>query len=62
MKNIKARQQISNQEYLKKKYLKRKNKCYLENRMINMMLAMFYVITGALRNERHLSEPIPYKE
>ena len=27
-----------------------------------MMRAMFYAITGALRNESHLSEPIPYKE
>ena len=26
------------------------------------MRAMFYAITGALRNESHLSEPIPYKE
>ena len=57
-----VRQHISNQEYLKAQCLTLKNKSYFEIRMTKMMLAMFYVITGALRNERHLSEPIPYKE
>ena len=57
-----VRQHISNQEYLKAQCLTLKNKSYFEVRMTKMMLAMFYVITGALRNEMHLSEPIPYKE
>ena len=57
-----VRQHISNQEYLKAQCLTLKNKSYFEVRVTKMMLAMFYVITGALKNERHLSEPIPYKE
>ncbi len=57
-----VRQHISNQEYLKAQCLTLKNKSYFEVRVTKMMLAMFYVITGALKNERHLSEPIPYNE
>lgn len=57
-----VRQHISNQEYLKSQCLLLKEKQYFEIRMTKMMRAMFYAITGALRNESHLSEPIPYKE
>ena len=57
-----VRQHISNQEYLKAQCLSLINKSYFEIRMTKMMRAMFYVITGALRNENHLSEPIPYEE
>lgn len=57
-----VRQHISNQEYLKAQCLTLINKSYFEVRMTKMMQAMFYVITGALRNENHLSEPIPYEE
>ena len=57
-----VRQHICNQEYLKAQCLTLKNKSYFEVRMTKMMLGMFYVITGALKNEKHLSEPIPYKE
>ena len=57
-----VRQHISNQEYLKAQSLSLINKSYFEVRITKMMRAMFYVITGALKNEKHLSEPIPYKE
>lgn len=57
-----VRQYINNHEYLKEQCLSLKNKLYFETRMTKMMRAMFYAITGALRNEPHLSEPIPYKE
>ena len=57
-----VRQHISNQEYLKVQCLTLINKSYYEVRMTKMMQAMFYVITGALRNEKHLSEIIPYEE
>lgn len=57
-----VRQHIRNQEYLKAQCLTLKGKSYFEVRMTKMMLAMFYVIKGALKNERHLSEPIPYIE
>ena len=57
-----VRQYINNHEYLKEQCLSLKNKTYFETRMTKMMRAMFYAITGALRNETHLSEPIPYKE
>lgn len=57
-----VRQYINNHEYLKEQCLSLKNKQYFETRMTKMMRAMFYAITGALRNESHLSEPIPYKE
>ena len=57
-----VRQHISNQEYLKTQCLTLINKDYFEVRMTKMMLAMFYVIKGALKNESYLSEPIPYKE
>ena len=57
-----VRQHICNQEYLKSQCLLLKEKQYFETRMTKMMRAMFYAITGALRNESHLSEPIPYKE
>ena len=57
-----VRQHISNQEYLKAQCLTLIGKSYFEVRMTKMMQAMFYVITGALKNEKHLSEPIPYKE
>lgn len=57
-----VRQHICNQEYLKSQCLLLKDKQYFETRMTKMMRAMFYAITGALRNESHLSEPIPYKE
>ena len=56
-----VRQHISNQEYLKRQSLTLINKSYFEVRITKMMRAMFYVITGALKNEKHLSEPIPYK-
>lgn len=57
-----VRQHINNQEYLKAQCLSLINKSYFEIRMTKMMQAMFYVITGALKNEKFLSEPIPYKE
>jgi len=57
-----VRQHINNQEYLKAQCLSLVNKSYFEVRMTKMMKAMFYVIIGALRNEKYLSEPIPYKE
>ena len=57
-----VRQYINNHEYLKSQCLGLKDKHYFEIRMTKMMRAMFYAITGALRNESHLSEPIPYKE
>ena len=57
-----VRQHISNQEYLKAQCLTLIDKDYFEVRMTKMMLAMFYVIKGALKNESCLSEPIPYKE
>lgn len=57
-----VRQYINNHEYLKEQCLRLKGKRYFETRMTKMMRAMFYAITGALRNESHLSEPIPYKE
>lgn len=57
-----VRQHICNQEYLKSQCLLLRDKPYFETRMTKMMRAMFYAITGALRNESHLSEPIPYKE
>lgn len=57
-----VRQHISNQKYLIAQCLTLVNKRYFEVRMTKMMQAMFYVITGALRNEKNLSEPIPYKE
>lgn len=57
-----VRQNISNHEYLKKQCLSLKEKRFFEVRMTKMMRAMFYTITGALRNEKKLSEPIPYKE
>ena len=57
-----VRQHINNQEYLKAQCLTLTNKSYFEVRMTKMMQAMFYVITGALKNEKFLSEPIPYKE
>ena len=57
-----VRQHINNQEYLKAQCLTLTNKSYFEVRMTKMMQAMFYVITGALKNEKCLSEPIPYKE
>lgn len=57
-----VRQYINNHEYLKEQCLSLKEKSYFEIRMTKMMRAMFYAITGALRNESHLSEPIPYKE
>ncbi len=57
-----VRQYIKNHEYLKEQCLSLKDKPYFETRMTKMMRSMFYAITGALRNERHLSEPIPYKE
>ncbi len=57
-----VRQHISNQNYLITQCLTLKNKSYFEVRMTKMMQAMFYVITGALKNERHLTEPIPYTE
>ena len=57
-----VRQHIRNQEYLKTQCLTLINKSYFEIRITKMMQAMFYVITGALRNEKHLSDPIPYKE
>jgi glycosyltransferase involved in cell wall biosynthesis len=57
-----VRQHINNQEYLKAQCLSLINKSYFEVRMTKMMQAMFYVITGALKNEKCLSEHIPYKE
>lgn len=57
-----VRQHISNQEYLKAQCLTLIHESYFEVRMTKMMQAMFYVITGALRNEYHLSEPISYEE
>ena len=57
-----VRQYINNHEYLKSQCLSLKDKQYFETRMTKMMRAMFYAITGALHNESHLSEPIPYKE
>jgi glycosyltransferase involved in cell wall biosynthesis len=57
-----VRQHINNQEYLKAQCLSLINKSYFEIRMTKMMQAMFYVITGALKKEKFLSEPIPYKE
>jgi len=57
-----VRQNIINHEYLKLQCLSLRGKCYFETRMTKMMRAMFYAITGALRNECSLSEPIPYKE
>lgn len=56
------RQNFSNHEYLKQQCLSLKGKSYYETRMTKMMRAMFYAIMGALRNEKKLSEPIPYKE
>lgn len=56
------RQNISNHEYLKQQCLSLKGKSYYETRMTKMMRAMFYAIVGALRHEKKLSEPIPYKE
>lgn len=57
-----VRQYINNHEYLKKQCLSLKEKQYFETRMTKVMRAMFFAITGALRHEVHLSEPIPYKE
>lgn len=57
-----VRQHINNQEYLKAQCLSLINKSYFEVRITKMMQAMFYVITGALKNEKCLSEHIPYKE
>lgn len=57
-----VRQHINNQEFLKAQCLSLINKSYFEVRMTKMMQAMFYVITGALKNEKCLSEHIPYKE
>lgn len=56
------RQNFSNHEYLKQQCLSLKGKSYYETRMTKMMRAMFYAIVGALRHEKKLSEPIPYKE
>lgn len=56
------RQNFSNHEYLKQQCLSLKGKSYYETRMTKMMLAMFYAIVGALRNEKKLSGPIPSEE
>jgi glycosyltransferase involved in cell wall biosynthesis len=56
------RQHLSNLEHLKQQCLSLRKKSYFETRMTKMMRAMFYAIVGALRNERKLSEPIPYEE
>lgn len=56
------RQHLSNLEHLKQQCLSLRNKSYFETRMTKMMRGMFYAIVGALRNERKLTEPIPYEE
>lgn len=53
-----VRQHISNHEYLKAQSITLRGKPYFEIRVTKMMLNMFYVIIGVIRNKSKLSEEI----
>lgn len=56
------RQHIKNHKYLIQQSTTLKGKPYYETRVTKMMLAMFYTLTGVLRNREKLSAPIENSE
>ena len=56
------RQHIYNQAYLKKQSLSLKGKPYYETRVTKVVMAMFYTLTGVIRNKEKLSEPLPNRD
>lgn len=54
-----VKQHISNQVYLKEQSKALKGKPYYEIRITKVILAMFYTLTGVIRNKGKLSEPLP---
>ena len=53
---------IYNQAYLKKQSLSLKGKPYYETRVTKVVMAMFYTLTGVIRNKEKLSEPLPNRD
>lgn len=56
------RQHISNFQYLKQQCNILKSKSYYENRITKIMLDMFYILIGAIKNKDILTEPIEKEE
>ena len=56
------RQNISNFQYLKQQCKNLKGKSYYENRITKIMLDMFYILIGAIKNKNILTEPLEREE
>lgn len=56
------RQHINNFCYLKQQCTRLKGKSYFENRITKIMLDMFYILIGAIRNKNILTTPLRRKE
>ena len=56
------RQHISNFQYLKQQCKNLKGKSYYENRITKIMLDMFYILIGAIKNKDILTEPFEKEE
>lgn len=62
IKTEEIRQHITNFLYLKQQCMGLKDKSYFENRITKIMLDIFYILIGAIRNKGILTEPLGKEE